>query len=384
VAGVASAARRQVPPGFLGVTADGPLLDPNEPTPQIEQEFDQMVRSGVESVRVGVYWSEIQPYPDAASVPAGQAGHFQMIDGIPSDFAALDRLYQEAAARGLRVLPDIAQAPPWARKDPSRAWSPPASAAAFGTFVGTVVRRYGPGGTLLGQPAGHSAPTTTQWQIWNEPAGFRPGDASGDWDDPGVPFEATYIAMLRAARTAIKAADPSGQVVLAGLFGESWVSLQDIYAHGGRGLFDAVAVNMYTRFPADVTKALEFTRRVMNRNGDHRLPLMLTEFSWPSGFAQIPARFRPGYEVTPAQQARRLTQALALLADDRRRLDLTQIYWYTWVSSDTSSNRLFAYAGLRHVNADGSIVAKPAQAAFRRAALHLEGCAKVSTATVCG
>jgi hypothetical protein len=50
-------------------------------------------------------------------------------------------------------------------------------------------------------------------------------------------------------------------------------------------------------------------------------------------------------------------------------------------SADGNASR-FRYAGLRQINPDGSIVAKPAQTAVRQAASRLEGCAKVAT-TAC-
>ncbi len=68
-AGPAAARPRQVPFGFLGVMADGVLLNPKV---SLDSEMTQMVRTGVESVRVAVYWSTTQPYASAAQVPAGR------------------------------------------------------------------------------------------------------------------------------------------------------------------------------------------------------------------------------------------------------------------------------------------------------------------------
>src|SRR3954452_12200121 len=82
-AGPAAAAERRVPQGWLGVVADGPLSSAQEP------EWDAMVASGAETVRFGVFWDRVQPYPTAADVPPADAGRFRDAGGVPTDFTAL-------------------------------------------------------------------------------------------------------------------------------------------------------------------------------------------------------------------------------------------------------------------------------------------------------
>lgn len=382
--GSAAASHRAVPFGFLGVMADGVALDPKVP---IASEMTQMVRTGVESVRVGVYWSATQPYATAADVPPSQAARYPLVNGVPTDWSATDRVYAAAAAHGLRVLPVILQAPAWARKDPTQAWSPPADPNAYGQFVGLVVQRYGPNGTFWAQHPSLTPDPSNQWQIWNEPAGGTTANSpSAFWAD-SEPFQLPYIAMLRAAHTAIKAADPTGQVILAGLFGRGWIALQSLYQYGARGLFDAVGINIFTRYPQNVILALRYTRDVMNRFGDRSLPLLATEFSWPSALGHVPeATDRAyGYDTTLAGQAGDLTAELKLMVTNRASLNLQQVFWYTWLTRDAASDASFEYAGLRHLNQSTlRITPKPAQGAYRRAALQLEGCAKSSLATRCG
>ena len=48
-----------IPRGFFGVMADGVLLDRTDA--QLAHEFDVMQASGVESVRIVVYWADLQP-----------------------------------------------------------------------------------------------------------------------------------------------------------------------------------------------------------------------------------------------------------------------------------------------------------------------------------
>lgn len=53
----AAAAPRKVPFGFLGVDASGLLVDPSLGDQRLNSEYAQMVRTGVETVRIAVYWS---------------------------------------------------------------------------------------------------------------------------------------------------------------------------------------------------------------------------------------------------------------------------------------------------------------------------------------
>ena len=106
----------------------------------------------------------------------------------------------------------------------------------------------------------------------------------------------------------------------------------------------------------------------MARHRDGRMPLMITELSYPSSLGRAD---RFGYETTEAGQAKRLRRAFERLADERRRLRIERVHWYTWMTPDRGSYP-FDYSGLERLE-DGGIVAKPALAAFRRTLLGLEG-----------
>ncbi len=109
LAGPAAARPRQVPFGFLGMMVDGVLLDPKIP---LDAEMTQMVRTGVESVRIGVYWSVTQPYANAAAgARRPEPPSTRSSTAFPTNWSASDTLYAAAAAHGLRVLPVILQAP---------------------------------------------------------------------------------------------------------------------------------------------------------------------------------------------------------------------------------------------------------------------------------
>src|SRR5215217_7867255 len=79
------AAAREVPRGWLGAVADGPMVS----GPQ-DAEWDLAAGSGVESIRAAFYWSEAQ---------RGGPG--------VTDWTASDAVVLAAARRGLGVLPVV-------------------------------------------------------------------------------------------------------------------------------------------------------------------------------------------------------------------------------------------------------------------------------------
>jgi hypothetical protein len=339
LAAPAQAAERKVPRGWLGVTVDGPVRA------DATGEWDRMVASGVESVRTAVRWNELQP-----------------VAGAAPDFAALDPLVAAAASRGLELLPVVQGTPGWAAfGDPT---TPPADPAAFGAFLTALIARYGPDGSLWAERTDVPRLPIRTWQIWNEP------NLTRYWSRQ--PFAPSYVALLRAAHAAVHAADPGATVVLAGLPNESWTALRRVYDAGGAGHFDAVALHPYTRRPRDVVRTVQYGRRVMRRHGDAKVPIWVTELSWPAAKGKVDNPV--GFEVGDKGQAARLGAALVRLKAARHRLGIGRVYWYTWLSGEQGPSA-FDWSGLRRVRA-GKSVSTPALAVFRRLARRFEGCAK--------
>jgi polysaccharide biosynthesis protein PslG len=356
VPGTADARSRSVPRGWAGVDIDGSLFDPRV---DLDSEFDEMAADGVEAVRVAVYWSQAQPYATWDDVPEDEKARFVDAGGVPTDFSAPDAVVARAAARDVEVLPAVLWAPSWARTDRGEIASPP-EARPYAAFVAQLARRYGTTGSFWKENAELRPRPLTDWQVWNEPT------VEGFWTEQ--PSTEGYVALLKAVRPRLEAADPDARVVLAGLVYESWKPLEAIYEAGGRGLFDVVAVHPFTDKLDDLVRILDRVRKVMARHGDTRMPLMITELSYPSSLGKA-ERF--GYETTEAGQAKRLTRAFERLADERRRLRIERVHWYTWMTPDRGSYP-FDYSGLRRLEDDG-VVAKPALTAFRKTTLALEG-----------
>ena len=359
----AAAAPREVPRGWLGTVVDGPLTGPSADA--FGGEWDLMAARGVESVRAAVFWDEAQPFATAADVPPEAAARFRDAGGVPTDFTRTDAVVAAAAARGMSVLPVLQRSPAWAARRAGDPASPPADPATFAAFAAALVQRYGPGGSFWAERPELPRVPVRDWQIWNEP------NLPGFWSTQ--PFAPSYLRLLRAARAAIRAADPGARVILAGLPNYSWRALRAIYRAGGRGTFDAVALHPFTGPPRFVMKLIRLARAEMARNGDGRLPVWVTELSWPASAGKRP---RPGgFEVTDAGQAARLGEALRRLRDARVRLGIERVYWYTWLSTEKGPGA-FDWAGLRRVRG-ARVASAPALDVYGRWARRLEGCAKV-------
>jgi hypothetical protein len=343
----AQAAPREVPEGFMGVMADGPLVDHG--ITDIAREGALMQQSGVEAIRVVVYWAELQPTRDG-----------------PIDWASTDRVFAMAAANHLRILPVVIRAPAWDRENPAQIASPPRGDAAYTAFLTALVARYGPQGTFWAARPDLPRNPQRQWQIWNEP------NIDTYWESPR-PFAKRYVTLLKASYRALKAADPGSEVVLAGFANFSWRALADAYRAGARRWFDTAAVHPFSGRLSNVLKIVRLNREAMARYGDRRKGLIISELTWPS--AKGKTRNTIGFETTEAGQAARLRNAYAALLRIRQSARIRQIFWYTWLSADRDSPNSFSWSGLRKLGPPGTDapVDKPALAEYRRVALRLEG-----------
>jgi Glycosyl hydrolase catalytic core len=341
-----AAPHRQVPQGFFGVMADGPLTEGLVPA---APEFARMASSGVETARVVFDWSHAQPAP-----------------GDPYDFSESDAFVAGAAARRIRVLPAVLHAPAWAVDGPAEYGSPPRELSAYAAYMTALVQRYRPGGTFWAEHPLLPRMPISAWQVWNEP------NVPFYWSKR--PFARGYVALLKAARAAIRATDPRATVLLAGLTNgaesPSWEALRMILKAGGRGQFDAVALHPYTSKVKNILRTVRYARAEMRRRGGIK-PVWLTEISWSSSGGRTTDRFAT-WDTSERGQARMARAALTTLARERRALGIRQVTWYTWLSPQVSRSKWFDYAGLSRMK-DGRVVRKPALKAFASVARRLAG-----------
>jgi hypothetical protein len=325
-------------------------------------ELRVMADTGVTTLRAPFYWNEAQPIGRMKDVPSARRRSFRSVGGRPTTFAKTDRLVAAASRAGIALLPIVLGTPSWAARHPDKYNSPPVDLRAYPAFLRALIGRYGPNGSFWDEHPGVPERSLRDWQLWNEPDNLR------YWSDQ--PHARDYVRLARAARRAIKDADPGARVVSAGYADRLWDSVAALYRAGAKGVFDVVAIHPYTFEPRNVLRAVQFARRALRRAGDGQRPMWLTEVTWSSGR-------RPGhepfpFETTPRDQAARLARVFPLLLGNRRALGIKRIYWENWLSTDRDHHNPFNFSGLRVVRRDGTVRPKPAFSAFRRVGLSLK------------
>src|SRR5688500_13535019 len=127
-----------------------------------EADVDRMAQGNVGTIRLLLPWAILDPSPAPN-------------DG---DFSTIDPIVLQAVEHDIKVLPTIYGTPDWVAEElDGRSCSPacaafaPRSAAAleaWTNFVGELVDRYGPAGSLWGHHPEVEPKPIRAWQIWNE------------------------------------------------------------------------------------------------------------------------------------------------------------------------------------------------------------------------
>lgn len=339
---VLAAPAQAAPKRFYGAVLDRAV---SAAAPGVQdQQFALMRETGVRTVRRVFSWAAAQP------------------DGtLPPDFTELDGVVGRAARNDIEILPIVMYAPTWARQNPDDPASRPRSNDDYVAFLNSLVQRYGPLGSYwVEHPEVPKWPLRT-WQIWNEPQLRYQWAEKEDWQE-------RYGSLLRASHDALKAADPGAKVVLAGATNFAWDALESLYQKGGiKGQFDISALHPYTGSAGRVLKAVKLFRAVLEKHGDVKKPVWITELAWPASKGRVkPPKGLESLPTTDRGMATRLTRAYKLLV--RSRL-VTRAYWYTWASEYRKSDGIFGFTGLqRYDPGTGKFTATPSLRAFRNVA----------------
>jgi Beta-galactosidase len=363
----AEAAKRKVPFGFLGAVIPPELSSSNAVNGLIiDQQMGLMARSGVESIRITLGWEDIEP----------SKGNYA--------FASFDRLLRAAAVHRLQVLFNVTQTPKWASTRPNGDFwkAPPKDPGAFAAAMRAYAQRYGPNGTFWAQNPGVPVIPVRRWQIWNE--------ENAPWHWAQRRWAPDYTKLLKGAYRAIKGVD-RGATVIAGSFVAApnysqWAGVRDLYKAGAKRYFDEIAVHPFTNNKQSVSgtinQMIEILTRVRaetKRARDGKVPIIITELTWPASVGKVPRKALLGVETTTKGQKARLTAGYKRLVKVRRKLRITEAYWYTWASQYDTEGALsvmsFRYAGLTRVR-NGVFSPMPLLSTYTKLARKYEGCAK--------
>jgi len=305
-----------VPKGFFGIAPQTSLTS---------EDAEHMKAGGIESIRWPLSWVAVQPTRRSSY-----------------DWSSFDPIVSIAARAGLEVLPSVGSPPTWiARKGTTMPIDNARQRSAWQAFLRAAVARYGPGGEFWKQhQTGGIGPGPTYdpepavprmpiraWQIWNESNFFY-------FAYPVSPQR--YARLVTISSQAIKAVRPGAQVVLSGLFGEPTAGgnkgmpavkfLEALYnVPGLRTRFDAISLHPYAVDAETLEEMVEEFHDVAVDNRD-RPALYITEMGWGSqnNFKQV------AFEQGPQGQLRQMRDSYEYLLENRRRLNLKQVYWFSW------------------------------------------------------
>jgi polysaccharide biosynthesis protein PslG len=323
--GVFAASAAAVPAKFFGVVPQSTLT---------QEQFNTLKQGGVKSMRVAMIWGSVQPKRGGAY-----------------EWANFDPIVERAAKSGIELLPFVIGTPTWAvpnatvpgtggAKAPAHLPVTGIAATAWTSFLKAAVARYGPGGTYWTENPLVPDKPISAWQIWNEP-NFKFFVAK--------PNPTEYGKLVKLSSTAIKSADPTAQVILAGLFAKpagarllkgrkvlhptslnyfASYFLEQMYKTNPRikSSFQAVALHPYVARYRQLPAEIEELRGVMTREGDGAKVLWITELGWSSEPPQGPSNV---FAVGAAGQARELKGAFTLLKADAAKYRLQHVYWFS-------------------------------------------------------
>ena len=290
---------------FLGLVAEDAF---GKPGAYRRENLDRLRTTGAGLLRQTFDWARIERRP----------GRY--------DLSFYDGYVAALARRHLRVLPILFNPPPFrssAPPSPRRGTYPPRRPADMGAFGAVLARRYGPGGSFWREHPELPALPVRSWQVWNEP------NLPVYW--PSGPSAAQYVALLRSTGRGIRSVDAGAEIVTAGLpDSRRGVPLRRyvaaMYAAGGAGSFDAVAVNPYGLDAGGVLDTVRLVRRVARTNGDNP-SVWVTELGWATGGPQS------AFLVSEAEQARLLRRTLLALARRRDALRIRGVVYFNWRDS---------------------------------------------------
>jgi hypothetical protein len=316
---------RGVPRDFLGIAPQTTLS---------ETDIEYMRAGRIGTIRVPVSWASVQASPQGTY-----------------EWAGLDQIVGLAAQQRLEVLPFLYATPRWLSRKPTTL--PIANARqrqAWTAFLEAAVERYGPGGEFwrvhaptggIGvqyqpQPVIRRPMPIHTWQIWNEANFFY-------FTLPVSPQQ--YARLVKLSHQAIGRADPRAEIVLSGLFGEPTAKgrrgmpaaefLDRLYRVPGiKAGFDGIALHPYAIDADDLIEMTEAMRSVARENRDPSVGLYLTEVGWGSqdNFNQV------AFEQGSRGQVDQLRRTYRYLISNRHRLNVKQVYWFSWKDVGGSCN----------------------------------------------
>ena len=312
--GVRVASRRGPRPVRLGVQFHG--LWSHQTAATRAATLDRIKQSGARWVRLDVSWAMIQP----------KKGSYDLVWGVPK----VDRVINEARARGLRVLVTFWLTPGWANGGRGERYGPD-NPDDYARALAWAVQRW--------------EGKVRAWEVWNE-------QNSSDFFRSADPREYTRLLCASHART--KATGVRHRLLYGGTMYNDSGFIRRTYEAGVRNCFDVLSTHPYMApsdaspdLPDDGTiwrlRHLETIRKLQAEYRD-RTPIWATEFGW-SAHANTGGEQNWNRGVTEEKQASYAVQALRILQNDYPYV--RKAFWYNDVMRTDGDPQLNGFGMLR-------------------------------------
>lgn len=325
------AAARSFGPDFWGVST--PFLADGTPPDARERHLARIHRMGAGAARIAFSWAEVEPMPPRRAY----RGY---------NWRGLDNRIANLAGHRLRAYAVLNDAPHWAREPGARYFGPPREQyiSHFAGFAAEAALRYGPGGTFWAEHPNLPYMPVTNWEIWNEP------NHPFFWGER-KPSPRRYAAMLSAAASMIRAAQPEANIVFGGLSGtgKPVKYLRRVMAAQPHltGQLDHVGFHPYGRNAAAGLRRINRFRAALDANGLGGVWIEITE---------------DGMTTRHDARRKRYLKAMARLVVHPR-MRISRYIVHTWVTPERKKREPEHWYGIAKRN--GSL--KPSGKALRRA-----------------
>jgi hypothetical protein len=318
------------PDGFFGMNP-GDLF--HLPESQWDTHLQAIADDGVQVVRMGAWWSDLEPGP-----PANGQHHYS--------FSDIDKQVLALARHGLQWEPLLCFSATWGSKIDGDYNAAPDGNDNFAGFAAALAKRYGRGGSFWSEHPELPALPATAYEVWNEE------NARVYWH-PGTPD--SYADLYAATRSAIHGVDGSARVVVGGLAAADNSAvmaptdfLRQMYAHRPdlKGNVDAVGFHPYARQPQGVYEKIADFRRDLDAIAGEGVPIELTEIGWTT------------VDVSESERADYLRELASTLP--RTDCGIERMSAYSWLGPEEAKGDREQWFGI--ANSDGSN--KPSASAF--------------------
>jgi hypothetical protein len=318
------------PDGFFGVNP-GDLF--RLPESQWDTHLQAISDDGVQVVRMGAWWSDLEPGPPVN----GQHRY---------SFSDVDKQVAALARHGLQWEPLLCFSATWGSKIDGDYNAAPDGSTNFALFGAALAKRYGAGGSFWAEHPELPALPVTAYEVWNEE------NAKVYWH-PGTPDD--YADLYAATRSSIKSVDGSARVVVGGLAGadnDAVMAPADFLRRmydarpDLKGNVDAVGFHPYARDPEGVYKSIAAFRHDLDSIAGPGVPMELTEIGWTT------------VDVSESARAGYMGQIAATLP--RTDCGIERISAYAWLGPEQAAGDREQWFGIAH--RDGSN--KPTASAY--------------------